>query len=152
MLRIDGQSASLYWYQGTIWHPGPVLSPSPYLYPPGTKNNKQTNKQTPWPLVRERTIPRWPNSILLLKTYRNGRLHCRAIVAFMSFVENLLLRPIVVVELLSSDWVEPLPSSEGTCYRSQWNMYRILHCKIWSFHGGDNEEFRLLECYAVWLL
>jgi hypothetical protein len=25
-------------------------------------------------------------------------------------------------------------------------------CKIWGFHGGDYEEWRLLGCYAVWLL
>jgi hypothetical protein len=24
--------------------------------------------------------------------------------------------------------------------------------KIWGFHGGDYEEWRLLECYAVWFL
>jgi hypothetical protein len=24
--------------------------------------------------------------------------------------------------------------------------------KIWGFHGGDYEEWRLLGCYAVWLL
>jgi hypothetical protein len=25
-------------------------------------------------------------------------------------------------------------------------------CRIWGFHGGDYEEWRRLECYAVWLL
>jgi hypothetical protein len=25
-------------------------------------------------------------------------------------------------------------------------------CKIWGFHDGDYEEWRLLGCYAVWLL
>jgi hypothetical protein len=25
-------------------------------------------------------------------------------------------------------------------------------CKIWAFHGGDYEEWRLLGCYAEWLL
>jgi hypothetical protein len=24
-------------------------------------------------------------------------------------------------------------------------------CKIWGFHGGDYEEWRLLGCYAAWL-
>jgi hypothetical protein len=24
--------------------------------------------------------------------------------------------------------------------------------KIWGFHGSDYEEWRLLECYAMWLL
>jgi hypothetical protein len=28
----------------------------------------------------------------------------------------------------------------------------IKLCKIWGFHGGDYEEWRLLRCYAVWLL
>jgi hypothetical protein len=28
----------------------------------------------------------------------------------------------------------------------------ISLCKIWGFHGGDYEEYRLLGCYAVWLL
>jgi hypothetical protein len=27
-----------------------------------------------------------------------------------------------------------------------------LLCKISGFHGGDYEEWRLLGCYAVWLL
>jgi hypothetical protein len=27
-----------------------------------------------------------------------------------------------------------------------------LFCKISGFHGGDYEEYRLLWCYAVWLL
>jgi hypothetical protein len=27
-----------------------------------------------------------------------------------------------------------------------------VHCKIWSFHCGDYEEWCLLRCYAVWLL
>jgi hypothetical protein len=25
-------------------------------------------------------------------------------------------------------------------------------CKIWGFHSNDYEEWRLLRCYAVWLL
>jgi hypothetical protein len=25
-------------------------------------------------------------------------------------------------------------------------------CKIWGFHGGDYEEWRILGCYAMWLL
>jgi hypothetical protein len=25
-------------------------------------------------------------------------------------------------------------------------------CKIWDFHGSDYEEWRLLECYTMWLL
>jgi hypothetical protein len=30
----------------------------------------------------------------------------------------------------------------------------LLHyrCNIWGFHSGDYEEWRLLRCYAVWLL
>jgi hypothetical protein len=28
----------------------------------------------------------------------------------------------------------------------------LLQCKIWGFHGDDYEEWRLLGCYAVWLL
>jgi hypothetical protein len=28
----------------------------------------------------------------------------------------------------------------------------ILQCKFWGFRGGDYEEWRLLECYGVWLL
>jgi hypothetical protein len=29
---------------------------------------------------------------------------------------------------------------------------QINRCKIWDFHGGDYWEWRLLGCYAVWLL
>jgi hypothetical protein len=29
---------------------------------------------------------------------------------------------------------------------------QLMLCKIRGFHGGDYEEFRLLGCYAVWLL
>jgi hypothetical protein len=28
----------------------------------------------------------------------------------------------------------------------------IMSCKIFGFHGGDYEEWRLLGCYAMWLL
>jgi hypothetical protein len=31
------------------------------------------------------------------------------------------------------------------------NKQTVLR-KVWGFHGGDYEEWRLLECYAVWLL
>jgi hypothetical protein len=31
-------------------------------------------------------------------------------------------------------------------------MNNILLCKIWGFHEGDYEEYRLLGCYAVLLL
>jgi hypothetical protein len=30
-----------------------------------------------------------------------------------------------------------------------WKRKFITSCKIWSFHGGDYEEWRLLGCYAV---
>jgi hypothetical protein len=32
------------------------------------------------------------------------------------------------------------------------NLISHSHCKIWGFRGGDYEEWRLLGCYAVWLL
>jgi hypothetical protein len=28
----------------------------------------------------------------------------------------------------------------------------IFLCKIWGFHGGDNEKYRILGCYAAWFL
>jgi hypothetical protein len=31
-------------------------------------------------------------------------------------------------------------------------MGRVLYSQIWGFYGGDYEEWRLLRCYAVWLL
>jgi hypothetical protein len=36
----------------------------------------------------------------------------------------------------------------------KWNIkFQVkLEHKIWGFHGGDYEEWRLLGCYAVWLL
>jgi hypothetical protein len=33
---------------------------------------------------------------------------------------------------------------------SLWICIRV--CKIWGFHGGDYDEWRLLGCYTVWLL
>jgi hypothetical protein len=34
-----------------------------------------------------------------------------------------------------------------------WNVTNLpLRCKILGFLGGDYEEWRLLGCYAVWLL
>jgi hypothetical protein len=38
-------------------------------------------------------------------------------------------------------------STSPTTELSQLMLY-----KIWRFHGGDYEEWRLLGCYAVWLL
>jgi hypothetical protein len=31
-------------------------------------------------------------------------------------------------------------------------MNEKIRCKIWGFHCGDYEEFRLLECYTMWFL
>jgi hypothetical protein len=39
----------------------------------------------------------------------------------------------------------PRRTLEASSKRPWW-------CKIWGFHGGDYEEWRLLGCYAVWLL
>jgi hypothetical protein len=33
----------------------------------------------------------------------------------------------------------------------EWLWISII-CKIWGFHGGEYEKWRLLGCYAVWLL
>jgi hypothetical protein len=40
-------------------------------------------------------------------------------------------------------------SSHGTLCHC---VHRHRRCKISGFHGGDYEEWRLLGCYAVWLL
>jgi hypothetical protein len=37
-------------------------------------------------------------------------------------------------------------------YFSATKPNQLMLCKIWGFHGSDYEEWRLLECYAVWLL
>jgi hypothetical protein len=41
------------------------------------------------------------------------------------------------------------PMLEG---REDSDARRITRCKIWGFHCGDSEEYRLLVCYAVWFL
>jgi hypothetical protein len=35
---------------------------------------------------------------------------------------------------------------------SQLEPSQLMLCKIWGFHDVDYEEWRLLGCYAVWLL
>jgi hypothetical protein len=37
-------------------------------------------------------------------------------------------------------------------FRSPWVVVHAWTSRIWSFHGGDYEECRLLGCDAVWLL
>jgi hypothetical protein len=47
------------------------------------------------------------------------------------------------------------PQSRGqgrTMVRSPSLIKYTGICKIWDFHGGDYEEWRILGCYAVWLL
>jgi hypothetical protein len=43
-------------------------------------------------------------------------------------------------------------TSQETHYISATETSRLMLCKIWGFHGGDYKEWRLLSCYAVWLL
>jgi hypothetical protein len=48
-------------------------------------------------------------------------------------------------------------SPDYSNYNTWWWPYRsknitFLQCKIWGFHGGDYEEWRLLGYYTVWLL
>jgi hypothetical protein len=63
---------------------------------------------------------------------------------------------------VSRRWLWRMPSS-GTYWNrvrtSQEIHYvyttkssRLMLCKIWGFHGCDYYKFRLLGCYAVWLL
>jgi hypothetical protein len=37
-------------------------------------------------------------------------------------------------------------------YVSTTELSQLMLCKIWGFHGDDYEEWRLLACYAAWLL
>jgi hypothetical protein len=46
----------------------------------------------------------------------------------------------------------PVRTSQKTHYFSATDSNRLMLCKIWGVHGGDYEEWRLLRCYAVWLL
>jgi hypothetical protein len=47
-----------------------------------------------------------------------------------------------------------LQSNKYVLTRVTWSNIpqEINHCKIWGFHGGDYELWRLLGSYAVWLL
>jgi hypothetical protein len=38
------------------------------------------------------------------------------------------------------------------CSICQLRRRTVPLCKIWGFHGGVHEEWRLLGCYVVWLL
>jgi hypothetical protein len=38
------------------------------------------------------------------------------------------------------------------CYFIVDTEFNLFLCKVWGFNGGDYEEWRLLGCYAVWLL
>jgi hypothetical protein len=40
----------------------------------------------------------------------------------------------------------PIRTSQETHYVSDAGSSRLMLCKIWGFHGGDYEEFRLLLC------
>jgi hypothetical protein len=48
--------------------------------------------------------------------------------------------------------MDNIHTSQDTHYISATESSRLMLCKIWSFHGGDYEEYRLLECDTVWLL
>jgi hypothetical protein len=39
--------------------------------------------------------------------------------------------------------------SSPDCHSQSTNS---IQCEIWGFHGCDYEEWRLLVCYALWLL
>jgi hypothetical protein len=46
----------------------------------------------------------------------------------------------------------PVRTSQETHYFSTTESSQLMLCKICGFHGGDYDEYRLLGCYAVWLL
>jgi hypothetical protein len=60
------------------------------------------------------------------------------------------------LRLLECDAVWRLFKENVSPPSSRWNesVARNKGCifNIWGFHGGDYEEWRLLGCYAVWLL
>jgi hypothetical protein len=43
----------------------------------------------------------------------------------------------------------PVRMSQETHFVSATEPSRLMLCKIWDFHGGDHEEWRLVRCYAV---
>jgi hypothetical protein len=49
-------------------------------------------------------------------------------------------------------YIIPVHTSQETHYLSVAETDRLMLRKIWGFHGIVYEKFRLLGCYAVWLL
>jgi hypothetical protein len=45
----------------------------------------------------------------------------------------------------------PVPTSQETQYISATEPIQLMLCKIWCFHGGNNEECRLLGCGDTFL-
>jgi hypothetical protein len=60
----------------------------------------------------------------------------------------LKFQRIVPVYTLDSQMALNLSASVALCLPETY----ADTCKIWGFHGGDYEEWRLLGCYTVWLL
>jgi hypothetical protein len=100
---------------------------------------------------------------------RNNSVHKASLTVVTLLVTSLLVASPVLF-LISS-----VPSREGDrsrdChYQVSWVLFllrdvvysgkrimifpgnKLRSCKIWGFHGGDYEEWRLLGCYDVWLL
>jgi hypothetical protein len=55
---------------------------------------------------------------------------------------------------LASELCQVTDSISVFPHSCKWTRIKkeIQLCKIWSIHGGDYDEWRLLGCYAVWLL
>jgi hypothetical protein len=67
-------------------------------------------------------------------------------VIFMRIFLPKIRKVLNVKRSLEFDWLQSI------LHRGRIVWTYLILCKIWGFHGGDYEEWRLLGYYAVWLL
>jgi hypothetical protein len=91
--------------------------------------------------------PSWQILSKASSVYKN-----RSVAVSSEFVRFEVFTAVIMKNAILLDIKNLVRTSPETHYISATEPNLLMLCKIWGFHGGDYEEWSLLECDAVWLL
>jgi hypothetical protein len=69
-----------------------------------------------------------------------------------SFVRFEVLKAVSIKNAVFKEYNNPVRTSHETHYVSATEPSQLMLCKIRDFHGGDNEECRLMRYNFMWIL